>query len=220
MLSPSLKSKTTMRNLRNRSFKQWEHRPIQCSRVLFFENSEMLSRFGSLMGVVSPSTEVTLSNSWGSQPVECVGIGQVAKLLAARAEVRLTCAFRSGTVRRRRCRRECGLEVTVREQQGRRMKHEDREGETERYDMRTADTLSHACTRCLYVTRRNCVRKMCVRHGVCVQPPVAHTVIVTTWVRNSESKRRNLQISPLCVHFDLCHQDVFHQFAFHQLSDV
>ena len=37
------------------------------------------------------------------------------------------------------------------------MKQENGEGETERYDMITANTLSHACTRCLYVkTRRNC----------------------------------------------------------------
>ena len=72
------------------------------------------------------------------------------------------------TVRRRRCRQECGLEVTVKEQQGRRMKHGNGEGEMGRYDMRTANTLSHACTLCLYATQRNCVRKMCVRHGVCV----------------------------------------------------
>ena len=95
------------------------------------------------------------------------GIGQVAKLLGARAEVRLTCAFGSGKARRRRCRQERGVEVTVRERQGRRMKHENGEGEMERYDMRTANTLSHACTRCL--TQGTCVRKMCVRHGVCVQ---------------------------------------------------
>ena len=39
----------------------------------------------------------------------------------------------------------------------------------ERYDMRTANALSHACTRCLYATQGKCVRKMCVRRGVCVQ---------------------------------------------------
>ena len=97
------------------------------------------------------------------------GIGQVAKLLAARAEVRQTRAFRSRTVRRRPCRRECGLEVTVRAQQGRRMKHEHGEGEMERYDMHTANTSSRACARCLKATQRNCVRKICVRHGVRAQ---------------------------------------------------
>ena len=103
--------------------------------------------------------------------ITCVetGLGRVAKLLGARAEVRLTRAFGSGTVRRRRCRREGGLEMTVRDKQGRRMTHENGEGEMERYDMRTASTLSHACTRCPHVTQRNCVRKMCVRHGVCIQ---------------------------------------------------
>ena len=81
--------------------------------------------------------------------VECVG----SKLLGARSEVRLTRAFGLGTVRRRWCKRECGLEVAVREQQGWRIKHENREGEMEKYDMRTANTLSHACTGCLYVTQ-------------------------------------------------------------------
>ena len=55
------------------------------------------------------------------------GIGQVAKFLATRAEVRLTRAFGFGTVRQIRCRREGregGLEVTVRKQQERRMRHE------------------------------------------------------------------------------------------------
>ena len=89
-------------------------------------------------------------------------IGQVAKLLGACAELRLT---RSGRVE---FGEDCadGLEVTVREQQGRRMKHENGEGEMGRCDMRTAHTLSHACTRCLYVKQRNRVRKFCVRHGV------------------------------------------------------
>ena len=49
------------------------------------------------------------------------GIGQVAKLLAARAEVRLTRAFGSGTVWQGRSRRERGVEVTAREQEGWRM---------------------------------------------------------------------------------------------------
>ena len=46
------------------------------------------------------------------------------------------------------------------------MKHESGEGEMERYDMRTANTLSHACS-CLYVTQGKSAKKMCVRHGVC-----------------------------------------------------
>ena len=123
------------------------------------------------------------------------GIGQVAKLLAARAEARLTSAFRSGEVRqgsRRRRSREGGLEVTVREQQGRWMKHESGEGEMERYDMRTANTLSHACS-CLYVTQGKSAKKMCVRHGVCVHT-VAHTVVATMWVRSLEfffKKKKN-----------------------------
>ena len=56
----------------------------------------------------------------------------------------------------------------------RRTKHEHKQGEMERYDMRTANTLSHACTQCLYATQRKCVRQMCVRHGVSVLLP-SHT---------------------------------------------
>ena len=58
----------------------------------------------------------------------------------ASAEVRLTRAFGSGKVRRRRCGRERGVEVTVWEQQGRRMKHEGREGEMEMCHIYTANT--------------------------------------------------------------------------------
>ena len=45
----------------------WEHRKVLCSRV-FFEKSEKLW-FGSLMSILSSSTEVILSNFLGSQPV-------------------------------------------------------------------------------------------------------------------------------------------------------
>ena len=136
------------------------------------------------------------------------GIGQVAKFLAARAEVRLTRAFGSGTVRQGRCRRERGVEVTVREQQRRRTKHENGEGEMERYDMRIANTLSHACS-CLYVTQGKSAKKMCVRHGVCV-----HTAVATTWVRNLESTKKipRLRRSTSIL--------VVYQFAFHRSSSV
>ena len=50
----------------------------------------------------------------------------------------------------------------------------------ERCDMRTANTLSHARTRCLYATQGKCVWKLCVRHGVCVH------LRRTTWVWNPE----------------------------------
>ena len=140
------------------------------------------------------------------------GIGQEAKLPGARAEVRLTRAFGSGKARRRRCRRK-------REQQRRRMKHENGEGEMERDGIHTANTLSHACS-CLYVTQGTSAKKMCVRHGVCVHFPVAHTVVARTWVRNLESKKKKTQSSSSNVHLDFSHQDVVHQFAFHRSSRV
>ena len=95
------------------------------------------------------------------------GIGQVPKLLAARAELRLVRAFGSGTVRQGRCRRERGVEVTVREQQGWWVKHEKGVGEMVRYDMRTANTLSHACS-CLCVTQgKKCKENVRATRSVC-----------------------------------------------------
>ena len=91
------------------------------------------------------------------------GLGQVAKLLGARAEVRLTRAFRSGKARqgsRGRQSREGGLQVTVTEQQGRRVKHESGEGEMEMCDMRRQQTLFRHLSRACVFTRM----KMC---GVC-----------------------------------------------------
>ena len=145
------------------------------------------------------------------------GIGQVAKLPAARAEVRLTRAFVSGTVRQGRCRRqsrEGGLEVTVRE---RRMKYENGEGEMERCDTRTANT-SHARTRCLYATQGKCVRTVRVRHGVCVHLP-SHTQWLS--LRGCEILRQKKpQTSSFHFHLDFSHQNVVHQFAFQRSSLV
>ena len=80
--------------------------------------------------------------------ISCVetGRGQVAKLLGARTEVRLTRAFGSG-IAREECGREHGVEVSVREQQGWRVKHGNGESEMEINDIRmqqTFGTLSHA----------------------------------------------------------------------------
>ena len=66
------------------------------------------------------------------------------------------------------CTQERCVEVTVQEQRRRWMEYDKGEGEMVRYDMRTANTLSRASTRYLYATQGKCVRKMRVRHGVCV----------------------------------------------------
>ena len=71
--------------------------------------------------------------------------GQIAKLLGVRAEVRLTHAVGSGKAwqgSRGRQSRESGLEVTVREQQGRSVTHENGEGEMEMCDMRMQQNFS------------------------------------------------------------------------------
>ena len=82
------------------------------------------------------------------------GLGKIAKLFGARAGVRLSCAFRIGKIRqesRGRQSREGGLEVTIREQQGRRVKHENGESEMEINDMRMQQTFLRTLEPCLYV---------------------------------------------------------------------
>ena len=63
------------------------------------------------------------------------GLGQIAKLLGARAELRMSCAFRTGKFGKKVVDVKVGidLEMTVKEQQ-RRVRHESGEGEMERYD--------------------------------------------------------------------------------------
>ena len=65
-----------------------------------------------------------------------------SQIPGARAELRLTRALGSGKARQGRQSREGGLQVTVREQQGRRVKHESGEGEMEKCDMRMQQTFS------------------------------------------------------------------------------
>ena len=123
-------------------------------------------------------------------------IGQVAKLLDARADVRLTRAFGSGRARRGRCGRERGVEVTVREQQRRRMKHENGEGETEIRDMHMQQTFLQTLEPCVYAMSVRHAKKMCVRQESACTPPVAHTLVATTCVRNPGFE--NL-VPPLCI---------------------
>ena len=95
-----------MRNVQNRGFKQrGSTGDVTVVRIVDVRRvSVCISNLVALFGLI---------------PCGVRGIGQVAKLPAARAEVRLTRTFGSGTVRQRLCRQECGLEVTVREQQRR-----------------------------------------------------------------------------------------------------
>ena len=88
------------------------------------------------------------------------GFGQVAKLLGARAEMRMSCAFRTGKHWQRSCgrqSRERGLQVTVREQQGWRVKHGNGEDEMERHDIRMQQTFFMTLSRACMCTRM----KMC-----------------------------------------------------------
>ena len=81
--------------------------------IMFFEKSEKLW-FGSLMSVVSSSTEVFLSNSLVWVICVCIWLGQVAKLLDASAELRVSIASRTGRVRQESG-QERDVEVSVQE---------------------------------------------------------------------------------------------------------
>ena len=88
------------------------------------------------------------------------GIGQVAKVLDARADTGLTRAFGSGRARqgsRGRQSREGGLKVTVKEQQRWRVRYEEREREEARWRCATCacnKTFSDSCAMrvCTHVT--------------------------------------------------------------------
>ena len=121
-----LKSKIIMRNVRNRGFKL-------CGNT---EQSNVLS---CVFREVRDAVEVWIVKS---DIVELI-LGQVAKLLGDRAEVRLTRAFGSGKLGKKVMNIKVGkgLQVTDREQQGR-VKHESGEGEMESKDMRVHQTFS------------------------------------------------------------------------------
>ena len=113
------------------------------------------------------------------------GLGQVAKLLVLLKSA-LDPRFWVGKVRQEdvdECVGEVGLEVTVQEQQGRRVKHEKGEGEVKRDDMRTQTTF-HVLEPCVCVTgmkmcevpsERAVRRKMCVQHVSVCTPRRTHS---------------------------------------------
>ena len=98
---------------RNRRFKHCGN--TESSSVLdhVFRESEKLW-FGSLMSVVSSSTEVFLSNSLVWVICVCIWLGQVAKLLDASTELRVSIASRTGRVRQEGG-QERDVEVSVQE---------------------------------------------------------------------------------------------------------
>ena len=62
--------------------------------------------------------------------------------------------------------------------------------------MRTVNILSHACTRFLNDTERNCVRKnVRAKRNVCT-PPVAYTIVVTRWVKSPETDKSSNFVIP------------------------
>ena len=106
------------------------------------------------------------------------GIGQVAKLLAARAEVRLDPRFRVGWSSARKSRTSKSGSWSRSDRQGTARKAD------ETWEWRGWDgEIWHAHCKhlepCVYAmnvrhAKKRCQRKMCVRHGVCVQVP-SHT---------------------------------------------
>ena len=118
------------------------------------------------MGVVSPSTDIVLSGCLGSSPVECAESAILTNSLphAARVGVRMPRDFGAG-----KARESSGPgEVTDREQQGRWVKHENGEGETERKHMHCKTTFYSHLSQCVSVLSLRHAEKMCVRQqSVC-----------------------------------------------------
>ena len=213
----SLKSKITMRHVRNRGFKHCGN--TEQSSVLACGFREVRD---AIMVWIVDGRRATVKRSYLLEQLGLItcgvrGIGQEAKLLGARAEVRLTGAFGSGKARQRLCGRECGVEMTVREQQGRRVKHENGEGEMEIDGVRMQQTpffttLSHACmcTRMrdvrMYAAqcRKNarateeCVYIPCRTHGSChylgAKPSEVPHVVCARLLHEKKKNAAHLQV--------------------------
>ena len=157
-----------------------------------------------------------LDSGVGSQTPACGvrGIGQVVKLLGARADVRLTRRFWDGESSTKTVRTGTWC-------------RSDRAGTAKMVDKRDGDMRHTHCTHldpCVCAMSVCHAKKMCQRKCACdtecvYTSPVAHTVVATTCVRTPERKKKP-QTSSVHVHLDLSHQDLFHQFAFHKLSHV
>ena len=141
----------------------------------------------------------------------CIWLGQVAKLLDASAEWRMSCAFRTGKDGKI-VDWKGDVEVDVQEQQ-RRVKHEIEKARW-RGMIHVQQTpfwhdlsLTHACTctrmkMCKCDCARAMCRKMCVQQVSVCTPPVVHTVVATTCVRNpKKTLSRKNQHSSLHDHF-------------------
>ena len=155
---------------------------------LVFKKSKKLW-FGSLMSIVSSSTEMILSNSFGLIPCVCIWLGQAAKLRDACAEWRVSCAFRTGKYGKNMWIVSevivgIDLEVTVREQQ-RRVRHEKGEGEMENKDTHATNNLftdtwamrvcAHAW-RCANVRRQTVQQKNVRATGECMYTSPSYTL--------------------------------------------
>ena len=166
---------------------------VKRSAVLFFEVRD------AIVVRVVDGRRVTVHRSGlvellGLISCERTGLSHIARFNGIRAEVLLTRAFGSGGARQEMW---TGTWSRSDRQGTARKTDENMRMERVRWrDMTCAlqTPLSHASARGLYATQGKCVRKMCVRHGVCVHLSVAHTVLATTWVRNPESKKKIIRL--------------------------
>ena len=123
-------------------------------------------------------------------------VGHVAKVILTVSEVQRTRAFGSGKTRQefRECERLTrGVKEVIRKQRSRWVKHQKGEGEMESHVFAHCTYLFHILEPCVCAHARevyqvdpstDCSREMCVQKEVCTHP-VAHTVVTTTWVRNT-----------------------------------
>ena len=133
-LAFSLKSKITRRHVRHRCFKHCGNIE-QSSALSWFLRNQRRHRGPDRWWAPCHRPRNDLFELFELINYVRTGLGQVAKLLGARAD-----AFDSDKSRRRRCGRERDDEVSLREQQRWGMKRESGESEMEIFDMHTDAT--------------------------------------------------------------------------------
>ena len=139
---------------------------------------------------------------WHFLSCVCIWLGQVAKLLGACAELRMSCAFRTGKFVKEMDRNVMSEWACRNGNDGWNMRREKVRWSDMTHMQQTPfwHDLSHACM-CTRMKMCTCdcahamCRKMCVKQVSVCTPPVVHTVVATSSVRNPQkSVKKNLRL--------------------------
>ena len=165
---------------------------------VFFEKSEISLRSGSSMSIVSTVHRSDLVELLGLKTCVESGLGQIAKLLAARAEMRMPCACRTGKHGKNVWTSKSGMVSkwpSRNSKDGWDMRLEKARWRHVTHVQRTL--LAHLSQPCVCDTHEKCAKyavsalcaeKMCVQQVSVCTLSVAHTVVATSCVRNPLKK--------------------------------